>query len=522
MDKKLNRREMLKLLGGASSGVFNDPLKMAFATMLTGIVAKAYGAETSGDKNPRNYVMFQLKDAPPRWTWEPMSPFDDPATIIGNRNVMTKFIENGSTNFESLEYKTVSINGINMPWLWDCDVPSVSGSRTMSELMDYMLMIKGVNIVNPDHTGAAANQYRPGGIDHTITSLTGNVSNRPIPFIGMQTSQDPYSSKINKAGVNSLSASGNRLESLLKPFNVTASAFEGQLDSVDTVLDQVFANIENFLKRINSSFGTSTSSHKDALTLIKRDFGNLNTEFYGRRDKYRALLKLATSPIPDGINPLTSFEGINTKPIMINGIDIRLTLKTNQSNIHISHMAEQFAVIEYVLQNQLTTSIAVGLQAFNGFGFDEHTIDPVTSTYTNSLWNRGLATCLLELIDQLKAADVWDDTVISLAAEFGRNPKGVGDGSDHAPQATSVTYFSGCLAGNEIVGDTKKESGSTTYPGTWGVMAANETFGFLTHGHLAATVATLLKVESPVTSAPSLVKVENGKLKSKLAPSKLV
>lgn len=523
MDKKFTRRDLLKSAGLISSGALNDPMKAAFASLLTGIVNKAYAAPSSAS-TPRNYIMFQLINAPSRWTWEPICPYDDPSTIISNRNVACKLVEDFNSNYTTVEYEHVSINGINMPWLWQSTVPTVDGvGRNLSDLMDSMLMIRGVNVINPAHTGALDLQFRPSGISHTITAMTGDVSDRPIPFIGLQTSTNPYISKVQKSGVNSLSTSGNWLDTLLKPFNIsTAGTFNTQVTSMESTLSQVFKNIETFLKDLNLGYATASESNKGALAMVKRDFSNLSSEFYNRRDKYRNLLKAATAPKPDSTIPFSTFEGINDRPVMVDGVDIRDTLKTNQSTFYINLMAEQFAVIEYSLVNQLTTSLAAGLRNFNGFNFDEHTVDPLTATYINNLWNRGFSACLLELIDQLKAVNAWDNTVVSIAGEFGRNPKGVGDGSDHSPQSTNITFFSGALKGNEVVGDTKRSSGNTTYPGTWGYMASNLGYGVIGLGHIAATTAQLLNVASPVTNSSSLVKVENGKFASRLSKAKLV
>ena len=103
-----------------------------------------------------------------------------------------------------------------------------------------------------------------------------------------------------------------------------------------------------------------------------------------------------------------------------------------------------------------------------------------------------------------------------MSGEFGRNPKSAskGDGSDHAPDATNYTFFSGSLAGNEIIGDTLRESGNTSYPGTWCVGATNGDYGKIGTGHIAATISKMLKVNSPVTSSPSLVKETNGTLRA--------
>lgn len=523
--KKMNRRDLLKSIGVTVTAAPNFSMSNLFATLLSGIVANAnsYAAESSGS-SPRNFVMFQMRGAPSRWTWTPLCPFDAPGTMISNRNVITKFIANDSSEYDSGEYATVEINGVNMPWVWQFDVPtSDGGSRPMSDLMEHMMLFQGVNVVNPDHSGAQANQFRPSGISNTVTSLTGDVSDLPVPFVGMRTSPNPYTSAKQKAGVNSLNRSGNWLENLLSPFIVdSSSGFDSDLESLDSQIDSVFNSIDNLLLNMDSSYANTISSDKSALTMIKRDFGDLSSEFYNRRNKYRELLRRATCPIPDDEDDVTLVTGVNDNPVMIDGTDIRTTLQTKQGSYYISNMAEQFSIIEYCLVNGITTCLAGGLLSFSGFMFDEHSVNHLSACLTNSLWNRGFAACLLELIDILKEQGLWNNTLIQFGPEFGRKPKGSYEGSDHAPTATDVTYLGGHLKGNEFVGSTLINSGSSYYPGTWGVGANNETYGNIGLGHMTATLAALLNVSSPVTSASSLVTEEEGEFKALLGKTRLV
>ncbi len=524
MTKKISRRELIKIMGLSAYAASRDPFKIALATTMSGIVERAVAGESTGPQ-PRNYIMLQLYGAPPRWTWEPIAPFDNQNLILPNNSVTTKYNVGGSGSFESTNYQAVNIKGISMPWMWQFDLPTSSGSVPMSELMNNMLMIRGVNVIIPEHTGAADKQFRPTGIPNTMTSLSGDVSSCPIPFIGMNTTANPYTSKKNKTGVSSLNMSGNCLQNLLEPFIVNAPSLQNNLNSMETLINQAIDRIESFLTGIHSGFSLSKKAQTDALTLIKKDFASLIHDFYPLKEKYLSLLQIATKAVPTG-DPRTRLNSINTHSIMIDNTDLRVTLDASQyyngDYFGIYLMAEQFAVIEFAIKNRLTTSIAAGLSSFNNFGFDEHSTAPMISVLVNTLWNRGMATCVYELIDQLRAAGMWENTVINITSEFGRSPRGDGIGSDHAPEATSITLLSGCLAGNEIIGNTKIDSGWNFYPGSWGSFANNPTFGILGQGHIASTIASLLKVESPVTSSPSLVTEINGRMKARLGPSKLV
>lgn len=518
--KRLTRRDALKLFALTSQGVFAAPSLYGLGAITASLVQKALANSNPALNLARNLVTFQISGAPPRWMWEPINPYDSSGRIVGNRNAVNRY--SGAADNRIAEYLTLPLHGINMPLIWHSDLPGTSGTRPMSELMEHMLMIRGVNVVNPDHTGALEKQFRPGGIPHTITSLSGDANSQPIPFVGMDTTPNPYSSKLNKAGVVSLNLSGNWLENLLRPFIVNAPAFNAKLAPQLSLIEQLNRYVSDLLSEISDNFSAPGSAQRDALSLIQRNFSNIASEFTTLRDKYRSLLRLATAPVPIEGVPFTNIEGINDQPVMLAGADLRETLRAAQLPHYIWRMSEQFAVIEYSLINGLSPSLAAGLKPFTGQNFDEHEEVPTKSILYNALWNRGFAACLLELIDVLKQNSLWDKTVVTIAAEFGRNPKGAGNGSDHAPQATSMTYFSGCLKGYEVVGNTR-DSTSTVYPGTWGVGADNGAgIGTLSSGHIASTTAALLGVASPATSSPSLVKFEGGKFVSLVPPSKII
>lgn len=524
--KKINRRKLLKAAGLGTSGILNRPLEMMFGSLLMGIINKAHAQNNTNDLT-KNFIMFALPGAPSRWTWEPLVPHDDKNLIIPNFNVVNRFSPTPSDTISSALYDDIKIRDINMPWLWQFDLPTISGSIPMSSLMSDMLMIKGINVVNPGHTGARLLQFKPSGISHTMSSLTSDLSERPIPFIGSRVGSDAFASKLNKSGIF-LGTNGNWLENLLTPFKVNSSSdiLEANLSASDNELKAIFESMDKFARRLHPGFDLSKKSQKNALEMISQNLNNLESEFFSRRDKYRSLLEIATDPIPNA-NPLTLLKGINDKKILVEGVEIRELLKRNQRRNNnffgINFMAEQFALIEYALIHKLTASITANLVSFNGFSFDEHNVHPHRALLSNSLWNRGFATCVNELRSKLKEVNEWDKTLIMVAGEFGRTPKKEElGGSDHAVRATCATFFGGDLTGDEIIGDTLQDSKSTTYPGSWSMGADNDGYGIIGHGHLASTIAELLKAKSPVTNASSLVKIQEGKYVSKMRKSKLI
>lgn len=509
----LSRRDMIKMLGIA--GISTSFLgKMGFIPEVS----------AASNSDVKNFLMFQLFGAPSRWTWVPLAPYESTSNMVSNPNVITKLIDT-SGNYESGEYKTININGVNMPWIWQFDLPtSDGGSRPMSDLMDDMMIFQGVNVGNPAHSGASELQFFPSGINHSLTSLNGDVTNFPIPFVGMRTSPNrPYVSKVNKTGVDSLSMSGNLLDNLLSPFNINVStSFKDQLSLVQNNKKTEIGLFNTTSLETNKKLQKTIDSDKSASSILQKNIASMSSQFSALKNKYIDLLKRACAPMPISGDSVTNLVGINDKPVMVNGVDIRETLKTKQGTSIINRLADEFAVIEFCFVNKLTSSIAVGLASFSGFTFDEHTVNCVSACYTNSLWNRGFAACLLELSDVLKQHNMWDDTIIQVNGEFGRTPKNTGTGSDHALDV-EFTYFGGSLDGNTFSGNTLRESTRTNYLGTWGEGATNEGHGRITIAHMAATLASFLNVESPITSASTLVeKNSNGIYTSKLNKTKLV
>jgi hypothetical protein len=518
MNKRVSRRSALKAMGktGVGSVIAEHPLKILFSAILGGQSTKLKAAAD----NPRKYIFIRMAGAPARWTWDPINPFDDANQVVNNGHVGSKFTASEG-RYTGVEYAHTTINDVNMPWMWQFSLPKAGGgNRPMSELMDSMLMIRGINNNNPAHTGAQHLQNYPLGITYSLSSLSADQAGSPIPYVNMNGLNNGFNSKVGLSPVNLPVTGENLLEKLLSPFIADPSIdFLNNKSNLETMIAEATAELNNMANNEHIKSNTLISGQSSAEDLITQGFNDLAAVYPQLVSKYTNLVEIASDPLA------MSLDGLSDLPIGASG-----DLRDDLSALNISRMAQQFAVAEYIITNNLCSSMTLSPSSFQTLNFDEHQRDCLTSLLANTFWNRALASCLLEFMDQLKNKNMYNDTVIQVGGEFGRNPRNDGTGSDHSTQSTSNTFFCGSFVGNEVIGNTLKNAPVGNSPGSWGYMAENPGFitnpgsaiGYLNLGHLAASIATMLRVESPITASPSLVQESGGQLSALLPAARLV
>ena len=516
------RRDMLSQIGitlGAT--IASHPIQLLFETILNGMISKAHAQAA----NPRRYLFIQHFGAPPRWTFDLfLTPYNT-SNFVANAQVGTKYVLSGG-RATSVTYATVLAKGINVPYMWQFPVPRAGGGdRPMTDLLNNLLHIRGVTTANAGHGGSAALRYRPLGAVKSVPALSGDASANPFPAVNLSATEFRYLSTKGKAAIN-LGNSGNMIQSLLTPFMGTLPAgYKANKQKVQTAINAALDEIEQYAIDRHPGADIISQSREGAETLLNEGFGDLTDTWNSLLAKYRDLISRA-------IDPTRIFTGINNAPIGLTGnrtLTHRLSSITNilttpdirnliTANTTITRMAEHFAVAEYVLVNDLSSSMAIlpgGLTNLSLSGntsatptFDEHYTGAIPSLYLNTMYYRAYASCLLELIDRLKAENIWNDTVIDTAGEFNRSARGAGTGSDHGFQGASAAIYSGAIAGPIVLGNIKKETGATSAaPGTWGYGApvAGQSSGQLTLGHIAATLAYLLRTQSPITAYSKII-----------------
>ena len=471
--------------------------------------------------NPRKYLHILQEGAPPRWTFDLfLTPYSS-AGFVASPQLGNKFVKVGNT-FQ-VAYSTILKNGIQLPLLWQFNVPSsAGGTRPMDPLLDNLLQMRGIEVKIPDHGAAQSLQFSPLGALHSLTALSADASNAPIPAINLSLSQYQFKSMAAKSSVT-IPNGGNMISTLLTPFirNNTVD-FENKRKLASLSLDTAIEILDNSLIKQNSNSQILSNSTKAAKDLLSTGFGNLTTVWNDLYNKYKDLVMRS-------LDPNQTLVGINDKTITPDGTelfqinfsiiknpDLRSLITTSTT---ITYLAEHFAVAEYVLINNLSDSISIGpgwlegLNLNNGLtnlGSDEHGTSGTASLMLNSFTNIAYAACLLELIDQLKAKSIFNETVIVMGGEFGRSARKDAKGSDHGYMGSSSSIYSGALTGPMILGNIyNNRSQDPGDGGTWGLGApVKELSRALNLSDWTSTLAFLLRVPSPVTAGNSILSMD--------------
>ena len=533
MAKKFNRRSILKTSSLAMAGVSN--LSMFSSNIIQGIFNQAM-AQQMGILN-KKYLFIQQSGAPPRWFFDgALHPDGDKSKFRAAEQVGTRFT--GGTRYTDVEYATTEIMGIDMPWLWSFEIPRPGGgSVPMANLAtEGMLSIRGADTNNPAHAAAQGLQCRPLGIPHTLNSLTADVSGLPIGAVNLSSSRYQFTSAKGLASVR-ISNGGNLVSKLMSPFaRPSAGSFETDAERLAQSLKNTRGLIDQMAKQRHPGAEIIANSTESAIELISKDFGNLDNVYNNLREKYRGLIQRAIAP---GQN----LAGITDKPIGATsgrdntyryGQDSRVTNADMRSmitnNTNANRMAEHFACAEFCLLNNISSSVTInpgGLRSLNteggnnSQGFDEHRMGRMGSLLVNTHYYLALSSCMYELVQRLKAAGMWQDTVMRLDGEFGRCPKNDGTGSDHSSRGNVISLYSGNLRGLSVIGNITSNGGQNR-SGTWGYGASNPGIGIINLGHTSSTLAHILGVDSPVTAAESLLRQDGDKLVPAIGTGKII
>ncbi len=527
-----NRRDILKVLGGvtAGAGLLDTPFGLLLEILTRGVYGQALAAEAG--VNPRTWIDLRFEGAPPRWVYDLfLDPYKATGTFVPSTGFGNRFVGNG-TIYNEVQYSTILRNGINVPWIWQFPVPTANGgTRPMTDLLPYMLQLRGVTTSTPDHNASMALHYRPLGAKQSVTALSGDNSKLPLPAVFYAINNFQFGSLASKSPV--MADGANLISSLLAPFISSSSAsFKSGRTALNTYLTAARSALVTEAGARNPLNAVSAQAQKDAYDLFNRSFGDISVVWNTLLAKYTALINQA-------IDPSTPLAGINDKPVGVSGTrtaayeyngtpltnaDLRTIIQPSTATkpTSISNMAASFAIAEFVATRDLSTSMSLGMGTFNGLNIngvstvhnrDEHFTGKFASILINSYWARAHAACLLELIDRLGTK--WNETIINVSGEFNRSPRTDGSGSDHNYQGANYTFYSGAIKGPAVVGNIKKSTGNAGYTGTWGFGAPIDELSSqqLTLGHGAATIATMLRVPSPITAVSGVVSETAGEIK---------
>ncbi len=536
MKRNIYRREMLKLagIGGGAVVATCSPLRNLISSILDGVFLKAYGQEMG--MTPRNWVDFRLDSAPPRWVYDLILNPEGSSQFVANPHVGTKYV--GGSTYDSVEYANYRFGNIHLPWMWQFNLPKADGSmRPMTELLANFMNIRGISVGNPGHVGARQLHYSPIGASQSIPALAADVSRAPLPAVSYNAAQFNFSSVANRSSVNVTGT--NLITSLMNGFVSNGSAnLKDQRKQVQDYLNAVRAEINRSAIAAHPAAAAAGQAVLSAQELMMRAFGDLGAVWTQLLGKYRGLITRAFDP---------NFEmaGINDKAIgiavadrdasyemdnvLVTNADLRSLIRAQSS---VGNMAEAFALAEFVLTRGLSSSMTLGIGNVTGLQMgntvrslskDEHFTGKMVSLIANTYFARAHAACMLEFMDQLKAANLFSNTVINVSGEFNRSPQNSGFGSDHGEQGGSLALYSGCIGSPIIIGNIRADSPVANHTGTWGFGAGINMLGGqrLDLGHSGATIAALLKTASPSARSP-LVREVNGRIEPLIETGKIV
>ncbi|MCO6429372.1 MAG: DUF1501 domain-containing protein [Deltaproteobacteria bacterium] len=533
---ELSRRRFLGSITSAPLlGLSASPAAAFFSTLLAGQSQKAWAAEL-GIK-PMNLVLMHCGGGPAHWMYGFLTAYSSEGF---NRNplVGTQF-RNVGGRYVGVDYVTHSIKGIEAPTMWSHPVPAPNGgSRPMADLLDNLLCFQGIDTRNAGHGESTAWAHLSPGAKQGATNLAGDVAGTPFSVLNLGASDFRFKSKASKSFV-SPSLNGNAISNLLTPFAPAGSApFRTDKAAIKAAYDGIFPLLDELAKQGHVGAESLIQNRNSALALVETNFADLATVWTSLVNKYQDLITRAVTTVGlPGLNDLPIGEGGSGASALyqVNGDpNLTLHLATDLRNsvvpgTNIGGLAARFALTEYVLTNNLCGSVAFSIGGLTGLvdpstnrgfgiGNDQHQSGLYPITYYNILRYRGISACLLELIEQLKAAGKWEETVIRWGGEFTRNARTDMTGADHGFRGACYKHFSGAFKGPLVVGNLTNDGRLG-----WGAGGTVPELGRRANlVDLAILLAHLLRVPPPFTSEPTVVTNTSNGFVSRIGKSRHV
>ena len=498
-------------------------LKGSLATLgLGGLQAILRPASALGQAaTSRRFVSIQLSGAPPRWMYDffPVAYGQEGFNLGGNLSLATNYASSNG-RYVRPDFSTVSVKGLNAPPFWQLEVPAAGGGRRRVDgLLDNLLSLQGVNTSVDGHETCQRLHWQPVAGVQSRAALAADASESPLSAVSMQTVSFSFQSTRDKSFVPVNEITDDPLAQLLRPFLATIPGVAADRQAAFAAAAQT---LDGSATQWAAAAAETRASQDAAFSLFARGFGDLEAIYAQRLAVYQDLIARSLSATLPGFSDLpVGAEGSRDQTYAFEGGEYVQTPDLRSlfgPETNVPGLAEQFVVVEYLLKEDLSRSLAIGSSPIQNLGdygeqnFDEHATGVMVSLLNNAKYFTALSACLLELIDQLKAANLFDDTVIEVAGEFGRSPLPGGEGSDHGWPGKMSSFYSGRIQGPEIIGNIYStppaDAGFEAYPGTWGYGAPVEGVqSTLNLNHEIATLATMLGVPSPTNAAPSLVTI---------------
>lgn len=528
--RDLSRRHFLSIFGKAA--VF-APVGSIMYDSLLGQVLNRAAAATVIPKNQNLYLHMSFAGGVPRWYFDlPLAPMGVSADTFKAGGFGTLFTGSGTDPRVEYITKMQKVGGqtVHLPPVWGM---SPSGQDFRS-LLDHTLFIRGMDMEINSHGLSNARQVSPIVNGMSVSGMLADASPLPIPSIsgpevesvrafrsqkGLSYSRIDYTSNTTVNPISNLLKSFKG-EHRMRP-NHSARNVEMQ--------NQALKEFDKYAEANGITDSALAQMYESANSLVEGGIFNESTKWAAVQKKYADLCTAAITPA------LGSIAGLNDRRIpsqagnnvfryaqmdQITSNDIR-TLTDTQTRV--AQMAENFAIAEMLL-GKVTSTMTLQFSNMSNFihdsgrfavTHDQHFVGSAASVMTTTLFFRAYLSCMTEFVSHLKAAELFDRTVIHTGSEFNRSPRIDGSGSDHGVTGSGCSIISGMLAEGGVVGNLKINKAATSnYQGTWGLAADFEMEGMnrpLQVNDVALTLTSMLGVENVVTNGRSLLQPKNGK-----------
>lgn len=557
----MKRRKFLKSVGTGVGGYFlAGAIKQMLFSDVMGLISHAR-AEAIGAQIQKNYLYIHtgslsrfLFDA-----WITPDGNRSDALIFGN--MYNAFRSSNGSVYDRLDYKTFEYKGVHVPHQFSHQVPTSQGLVGMNNLLDHMATIRGIYSGIDGHGFNAELQVRP---DISMPSLGGIASEIGESLLGALTANGTQvgSFKSRKGNqLTSISTNGNVISNLLAGYQMPNRSISS-IEKREDITPLVDAAAQLMKKASNSPLlpGSSSllSNTINAKKLMTLNINELMKAWDPLFEKYKRIISAAIrisvanldgisskSILPGSFKPTDQSENFN---IIINtnqsagsansplpqGFDLRQMI---DEITHADQLAARFAMSEFVLtggsalesglsnvlhfnaQGELA-QVKTGSGARISNGSDEHGVSAPVSIYLNTAFYRGLTAGLLELISVLKAKNVFNDTLIHVAGDFGRSPRNNFTGSDHGFNGTSIALISGTIDGPMVAGNIRREAKNGGRTGTWegGIVDYGSGRERTKYRNVAAVIADFLvgREKNPWNFVDKPFSLINGKLRNNI------
>lgn len=512
----------------------------AINTLLGSIYNKAFaaaGVDLALNPNGYRYVFVSLAGAPPRWMFDMLTTPNGASDPYVAGGFGTGFEISGTSVKavnQTFEYKHGVSNEkkLYLPPVWGF---SPNGAKIkFTEILPHTLFVRGMDMEINNHGVSNARQVAPITGGRSLHGVIADQVGSPVAMVNHGASSGFAFSSAKGFGAVRATGSGNPITALLTPFKSLPNSLEYRSDALKPVVEQFLDRIDSYAKAHRITDNTLREAHESADYLMRLNIDQLANDWDPIFKRYNDLITEAIHPkkgempgIFDKAIPFDTATGKDkfyrydisnpTRLITLNDYRDMVDDRTTKPEI-----ARQFALTEFLLLTGISSTLDLSIAgtvmnnvnlsstARGSIIADQHGVGIVPSIVTTTLFYRGLLAAMSELVSALKQKNLFDKTIIHISSEFNRIPRADGSGSDHGVSGSSATLISGMFNEVAFIGNVKKTTSSSTYPGSWG-LAANWTFEDQSErpikvNDVARTITAMTNSADIVANGYSLVK----------------